>query len=238
MASRSTPIKDIEFRYNLKIYFSFIKKYKAMFIAIIFIIFIMESLHLVEKLLFKLIIDKGTEFTASTITKQAFTQSLITIATYFITITIILIALYWIRPHLLNRLNSRVITDLKRRFFKHILDLDHNFHTTHKTGSLISRLTRGASAVERMTDVIAFNFLPLITQLIIVAITIAYFDTTAVIIILGITVTLLLYSFKIQRLQEESSIIANKKRRHRKRKHGRLLHKHRLNKILRKRKHH
>ena len=97
------------------------------------------------------------------------------------------------------------------RFFNHIIYLDHNFHTTHKTGSLISRLTRGASAVERMTDIIAFNFMPLIIQLIIVSTTIAFFDTTAVIIILGITLALLSYSFIIQRFQEKSSIVANKK---------------------------
>jgi ATP-binding cassette subfamily B protein len=211
MAARSTPIKDIEFKYNLGIYLSFIKKYKLMFFSIIFVIFLMESLHLTEKLLFKLIIDRGTEFTALTITKEAFIQSLITIATYFIIITAFLIIFYWMRPHLLNRLNSKVINDLKKRFFNHIIYLDHNFHTTHKTGSLISRLTRGASAVERMTDIIAFNFMPLIIQLIIVSTTIAFFDTTAVIIILGITLALLSYSFIIQRFQEKSSIVANKK---------------------------
>ncbi len=211
MATRSTPIKDIEFKYNLGIYLSFIKKYKLMFFSIIFVIFLMESLHLTEKLLFKLIIDRGTEFTALTITKEAFIQSLITIATYFIIITAFLIIFYWMRPHLLNRLNSKVINDLKKRFFNHIIYLDHNFHTTHKTGSLISRLTRGASAVERMTDIIAFNFMPLIIQLIIVSTTIAFFDTTAVIIILGITLALLSYSFIIQRFQEKSSIVANKK---------------------------
>ena len=211
MASRSTPIKDIEFKYNLSIYFSFIKKYKVMFIAIILIVFFMESLHLTEKLLFKLIIDKGTEFTAGTLSKSAFIQSLTTIAFYFILITLILIIFYWMRPHLLNRLNSKVITDLKRRFFKHILDLDHNFHTTHKTGSLISRLTRGSGAIERMTDIITFNFLPLVVQIIIVTIAISFFDLTAVAIIIGITFILLVYSFIIQRLQESSSIIANQK---------------------------
>ncbi len=210
MASRLTPIKDIEFRYNLGIYFSFIKKYKEMFVALILVIFVMESLHLTEKLLFKLVIDRGTEFTANTISKTVFIQSLVTIALYFLLITLVLVIFYWIRPHLLNRLNTKVITDLKRRFFKHILDLDHNFHTTHKTGSLISRLIRGAGAIERMTDIIVFNFLPLVVQIIIVSIAISFFDLTAVLIIIGITFTLLIYSIIIQRLQEESSIIANK----------------------------
>lgn len=211
MAARSTPIKDIEFKYNFKIYFSFIKKYKAMFIAIIFIVFLLESLRLSEKFLFKLIIDRGTEFIADTLPKEAFIQSLITIAIYFVSITSALIILSWMRPHLLNRLNGKALTDMKTKFFKHILELDHNFHTTHKTGSLISRLVRGSSAIERMTDVIAFNFLPLIVQFTIVSITIAYFNATASIIIIGTITTLVIYSFYIQRLQEKSSIIANQK---------------------------
>jgi len=185
------------------------KKYKWMMIIGIFVIFMLESLHLVEKLLFKIIIDRGTEFTANTITKVALIESLIQIATYFIITTIILLILYWFRPHIMNRLNNHVIADMKRSYFKHILELDHNFHTTHKTGSMISKLAKGSGAMERMTDLVAFNIIPLIVQLIIISVTISYFDVTSVIIILGITITMIAYSFIIQKLQEESSLKAN-----------------------------
>jgi len=170
----------------------------------------MESMHLVEKILFKLIIDNGTKFVANTITSEAFISTLITIFITFLSITGVLIVFYFLRPHLLNRLNGKVITDMKQKFFHHILDLDHNFHTTHKTGSLISRLVRGAGAMERMTDIVAFNFIPLIVQLIIVSITLSFFDITSVIIILLTTTALIIYSYTIQRLQEKSSIVANK----------------------------
>jgi ATP-binding cassette subfamily B protein len=209
MAARSVSTKDIDFKHNLSIYFSFMKKYKLMIFITLFVIFIVESLHLVEKFLFKLVIDRGTEFTTNTLSKSEFTDALVQIAIFFIIITILLIIFLWSRPHLLNRLNSRVIADMQRSFFKHILNLDHNFHTTHKTGSLISKLSRGTSAMERMTDLIAFNIIPLFIQLIIVSITISYFDTTSVLVILGITVILVAYSYFIQRLQEESSLIAN-----------------------------
>jgi len=74
---------------------------------------------------------------------------------------------------------------------------------------MISKLAKGSGAMERMTDLIAFNIIPLIVQLIIISITIAYFDITSVIIILSITGVLIAYSFAIQKLQEESSLIAN-----------------------------
>ena len=210
MASRLTPIRDIEFKYNLSIYFSFLKKYRWMFALIVFLIFVMEILHLLEKYLFKLVIDNGTEFSAGVLSESVFVESLIMIAVYFVILTLVFVFLYFMRPHLLNRLNTRIVTDMKRKFFKHILDLDHNFHTAHKTGSLISRLVRGASAMERMSDILAFNFLPLIIQLVVVSITIAYFDVAAVMILLGVSFSLGVYSFYIQRLQEESSISANK----------------------------
>jgi len=209
MAARSIAIKDIEFKRNLSIYFSFMKKYKLLMIVAIIIIFIVESLHLVEKFLFKLIIDRGTEFNSNVISQQEFINTLFQIGTFFITTTLVLIIFYWFRPHLMNRLNARVITDMKRKYFNHILNLDHNFHTTHKTGSMISKLAKGAGSIERMTDIIAFNLIPLIIQLLIISLAIIYFDITSVIIILSITALMIIFSFTIQRLQEDSSIVAN-----------------------------
>ena len=55
-------------------------------------------------------------------------------------------------------------TGIKQKFFNHLVDLDHSFHITHKTGSLISRLTRGRGATERLTDVITFNIEPMINK--------------------------------------------------------------------------
>jgi len=73
-------------------------------------------------------------------------------------------------------MESGMIVDLKRRFFNHIIELDYSFHTTHKTGSLISRLTRGGGAMERMTDVIIFNIAPMIFSLAVVTASLIYFD--------------------------------------------------------------
>ena len=209
MAARSVAMKNLEFKRNLSIYFSFVKNYKLIAISLLIVILLVEIMFLIEKYLFKLLIDRGTEFTADILTRAAFIDSIITLALIFLSITLFGLILYWFRPTLINKLEVNIIADMKRKFFGHILELDHNFHTTHRTGSLISRLTRGSSAMERMTDILAFNLFPLIVQIIAISFTMAYFDYSVLAIMLGTTALHVSYSFYIQRLQENSSIIAN-----------------------------
>jgi len=54
--------KKINTKYNLSVYWSFLKKYKAQTIFTLFITFIISLIYVVEKFLFKVIIDNGTEF--------------------------------------------------------------------------------------------------------------------------------------------------------------------------------
>ena len=96
--------------------------------------------------------------------------------------------------------------DLKNKYFGHILGLDHKFHTSHKTGSLISRLIRGSSAMERMTDVIAFNFTPLIIQLTLVAASLIYFSVASAVTVAVVAVSFILFSYVIQRMQQSSRL--------------------------------
>ena len=79
-------------------------------------------------------------FNTGLISKEAFVGILIIIAWVFIGASIIASINTWLRIHFLNRLENNIIADMKRKFFNHILDLDHNFHTSHKTGSMISRI--------------------------------------------------------------------------------------------------
>tara|TARA_Y100000310_G_C20636634_1_gene791534 strand:+ start:49 stop:1836 length:1788 start_codon:yes stop_codon:yes gene_type:complete len=204
------PSSEIEFKYNLGIYFRFLKRYKLLLVSTLAVILLLETAFLFEKYLFKVIIDRGTEFSSALITRAAFIETLTTIALVFLVLVSVNIVLFWSRPSLVNRIEVKIIADMKRKFFNHILDLDHSFHTTHKTGSLISRLTRGSSAMERMTDILFYNFTALILQLIVITITIAYFDLSALFVMVGTTLVHVSYSFFIQRLQEPSSIKANK----------------------------
>ena len=199
---------DIDFKYNFKLYFSFIKKYKLLLFFVIFLVFLSEIKHVADKFLFKIVIDNGANFVGGSITKTIFINSLMVILFIYVSLSLTHLFTYWLRIHLMNRLEAKSIANMKRKFFNHILNLDHDFHTSHKTGSMISRLLRGAGAMERMTDIIVFNFSALILQATIAFITILYFDVASAITIVVIITSFVFYSLFIQRLQEKSSLMA------------------------------
>jgi len=202
--------KKIDLKYNLSVYFSFLKKYKWLFFLLLFIVLLTEMSHIIDKFLFKIVIDKGTEFASGELLRNAFIQILMIVAVVFISLTVFKFLIHWIQIHLNNRLSANLIIDLKQRFFNHIITLSHNFHTTHKTGSLISRLVRGAGAVERMTDVLVFNIAPLIFSLIVVGSSLIYFSWVPAIVLFAVVTVFITYSLLIQVRQQRMNVVANK----------------------------
>ena len=198
--------REIDFKYNLNLYWSFLKKYKLLTFGIILVILMTESIRLVSPFLFKVIIDNGTEFSAGTLAAGSFIAILIIVATVFAIKAIFQSILIWFKLHGINTLDVWLMADIKRKFFNHLIHLDHNFHTTNKTGSLISRLVRSGGAVERLTDVILFNFAPLILQVVVVFASLLYFSLIPAIVIVVTMVLFIGYSFLMQRLQEGASI--------------------------------
>ncbi len=200
---------SLHVRYNLGIYWTLLKKYWVVFTLLFFSILIVEAAQTVDKLLFRVLIDRSTEFVANTLTAQVFLNILVAIALGYAGILALRIVARWCESHFLNTLEVKMIRDLKVRFFNHILHLSHGFHTSHKTGSLISRLVRGGSAVERMTDVLAFNAAPLLFQLVVVGLSLSFFDRTSMLVVF---VTVLLFigvSYVVQRIQQPFNIRAN-----------------------------
>lgn len=208
MAKNKKFKEDIDYKYNLGIYFSLLKKYKIYFITVLIIITIVEGFTVLEKFLFKELVDRGTEFAAGTITTPTFVNILTILAIIFGSMVLGRVIFDWLKLHMVNHLETNLIRDLKRKFFNHILTLSHEFHTTHKTGSLISRLIRGGGAVERLTDVFVFNFAPLIFQLVILGVSLIYLDITSALIILIITISFISYSYYINYIQRESLVTA------------------------------
>jgi ATP-binding cassette, subfamily B, heavy metal transporter len=198
--------KRIDFKYNIKEYLGFLKQQKKIFILVLLLILVIEGLRIISQFLFKILIDNGTEFSTGAITSAAFTEILLIIAAVYISKTLIVSILVFFRLHTINRLDSSLMFNLKKKYFDHLVHLDYSFHTSHKTGSLISRLIRSGGAVERMTDVILFNFAPLLLQLTIVAISLAYFSGISMVIILITMVVFIGYSFIIQRKQEAANV--------------------------------
>jgi ATP-binding cassette subfamily B protein len=198
--------KKISFRYNLSVYWSLLRKYKKLLFSLLFVIFLVETLFVADKFLFKIIIDDGTEFLAGNIAHEIFLQTLIIIAIVFALVVFTRTILKWMYIHLMNNLDGNTMHDIKQRFFNHIVGLHHGFHTTHKTGSLISRLGRGSSAMESMTDTITSDFAPLFFQLVVVGFSLLLFDKISALILLLTAIAFISYSFLLQQVQQESKL--------------------------------
>jgi len=192
-------MKDqIHMKYNLSVYWSFLRKYKLESLILMFFALLVAATYIIEKFLFKVLIDDGTRFAAGELTKSSFMNILTILVIIFFTSLIIRAILNYVNLHLLFNISAKMMRDLKQRFFNHIIGLSHNFHTTHKTGSLISKLLKGGGAIDRMNDVIVFNTLPLIFQLILVSASLMYFDLMPAVIILITCVLFIGFSIYLQ----------------------------------------
>lgn len=200
---------ELDVKYILKTYWSFLKKEKPLLIGVILAVSLVTSLSFAGRYLFKKTIDGGELFAKNQISSLTFIDSLIIIGILWILVLCLNALFRWIRIHLLNKLETKTMFNLKRRYYNHILELSHGFHTTHKTGSLIARISRGSNAMERMTDFITFQTLPLIFELIISGITLVAIDKKIGLIVVATGIIFVTYSWKLQKIQREKTIIAN-----------------------------
>ena len=209
LSSRRKKNEKISFNYNFSTYFSFIRKYKFHALFLIFMVLIVETINISERYLLKLVIDKATSLSLGEITQGVFLTSCLIIAFVFGIMMIVKVLGKWINIHIVNRLEANSIFDLKQRYFNHILNLSHSFHTSHKTGSLIARLTRGGRAMEKVTDIFIFQFFPLLFQFSVAAISLVLLDLSSAIVLIVIIIVFLAYSFYSQQIQQNANLRAN-----------------------------
>ncbi len=203
--------RNIDFKYNLSLYWDFLKEYKLIAFGLLLLILLMQVISLADKLLLKIIIDKGAEFTANTLSSNEFIQILFVVLGAFIVLSFVTMVFDFLKLHYTFRLNAGMVVDLRRKFFNHILHLDYNFHTTHKTGALISRLGRGGGAIERLTDFLIFQAIPFLLQVVVALISVIYFSWVSAIVIIITMLLFILYSFVILRFQGKANLITNNK---------------------------
>ena len=195
----------IDFKYNLTVYLGFLKKYKWTALFLVFLVFILNSLELAFNYAFKLIIDAGTQYTQHQTTPDALAHSLPPIFALFLGIPAARALGRWVHLRFTNQLETNLITDIKRYYFNHLLELSHGFHTSHKTGSLISRLSRSSGAAETMTDVIIFMILPLFFQMILVSAAIFHFTLPVGLVVFATTAAYIAFSFFLNEKQRRSN---------------------------------
>jgi ATP-binding cassette subfamily B protein len=201
--------EEIDLRYNLKVYFRFLKKYKGATIFLIFLAFVIGSLDLVFNYAFKLIVDHATQFIAKQTPQESFHQFLWVIFSVLLGITAVRAGGRWLYLRNINLLETELIRDVKQFYFNHLLTLSHGFHSSHKTGSLISRLSRGSGAVEAMTDVIIFQYVPLIFQIGLVGSSIIFFSLPVGLVVFATSIAYIGYSVYMNEKQKRSNALYN-----------------------------
>ncbi|NPE26762.1 ABC transporter ATP-binding protein [Methanococcoides sp. SA1] len=201
--------KKIDWRYNLSEYWDAMRNWKGLALALLISILTIEVTGIIPNFLFKEIVDKGTLFATGDFGLEEFKILLLAIVGIYVLFNLVNVAGLWFRNRFGTKLELRMMTYLKMKYFNHIVKLDQSFHSTHKTGSLISRMNRGIASVERITDIIMYGFLGPFFQLVIVGLSIAYFDTYAAAAILGIIGCFVLFSILYQRRQTPLKVVSN-----------------------------
>jgi ATP-binding cassette subfamily B protein len=209
MANRNKKERKIDFKYNLKEYWSILSRHRVVFISLLFLALMIEALKIVPNFLFKELVDKGEQFSSELILRVEFTEIILLLGGIFLGAIILGAIGRWIISHFLVKLDTSMSLELKEKYFNHILRLSHNFHTTHKTGSLISRLGRGAHSIDGMNDVLIFQILPLVFNLVLVGISIAYFSISSFITILITMSVFITYSVILQKIQQKHRLQFN-----------------------------
>ncbi len=199
----------IDFIANLKNYFELARPYWAYFLVIALFV-LLASLSIVgEKYLFKIILDNGASFVSGTLEKNALIQILLGVVVAYAIVVAVKGVSNWARYYFLNRLDGRLILDLKKKYFDYLVRLSHKFHTTNRTGTLIARMTRGARSIEGITDFIVFSSIPLVIQLSVVFVALLYFDVFSAITIIVIMFVFILFVLFVTQKQQKPKIESN-----------------------------
>lgn len=194
---------------TLRKFFQMLKPYRWLLLAALLTVLIVESITIVERYLLKVLVDNGTAFSSGSITRQVFMGILAGIAIAFLASQLVKATMRFCRWTAVDRLEANVMTDVKRKYFMHVVHLPHKFHTTHKTGSLISRITRGARALESMMDVIVINMAPIVMQLTVAVVALVTLSLSAAIVIFVTVLVFVLFGMYRQQKQLPDSLRFN-----------------------------
>jgi ATP-binding cassette, subfamily B, heavy metal transporter len=201
--------ENIDLKYNLRVLWSFLKKYRSTFFWVILIIFAIEINSFIDNFVFKYLIDQAALFTKEQITAALFGKIIVYTVLFFLGIKLIGAYLWYLNINVVNKLESRLMNDIEKKSFWHIITLSYRFHINKKTGSIISQFTRGVNKVESFADAFIFNFVPVIFRMILSVSVIFYFDAVTAICLMVMTLLFVIAGVYITNKQKLPQNIAN-----------------------------
>lgn len=203
--------REVDLKYNFKVFWNFLSKYKWTFYFLIFIILVSEAVSFLTNFIFKYLVDQATLFSNAQIIVSQFSKVIIYSLIAYLIIEIIGALIWYLVLQLVNRLEANLMNDIENKSFWHVITLSYRFHLNRKTGSLISQFTRGVSKVESLSDAIIFNFMPTLFRIILSIGVIFYFDLITSLSLLVMIILFVGISIYLTYLQEEPQDFANDK---------------------------
>ena len=74
MSANLKSYEEMDLKYNLKVLWSFLKKYKAIFFGIIILLFLSEIVSFFDNFVFKYLVDKATLFSKDQLAAELFSK--------------------------------------------------------------------------------------------------------------------------------------------------------------------
>ncbi|MAG40114.1 hypothetical protein CMI41_04050 [Candidatus Pacearchaeota archaeon] len=202
--------RKVNYRYVLSEYWKFARKHKFKLFLALFLVVVFQGLALVDKFIFKVIIDRGTEYSSGIIALDIFLETLLVLFVIYVSLELLRIVTDVVRIHFQGKMVARIVEDIKNTYFNHILDLDHEFHTTHKTGSLISRINRCSNAVDNFSGSLTHEVAPFIVQILILSGVFAYFSWVQSLVLFGFSIIYLINTIIVTKRYQKYRISFNR----------------------------
>ncbi len=202
--------KKIHFKENLKLYYEIAKNYKWLFIGIFALSLVTVTSRLIQNILYKIIVDNGEIFSKGVLALEQFSKILFIISIIFSLILMSRTFASWVLVRLINKFSLNVMYDIKRKFFSHIINLHHGFHTSNKTGSLISKLNRGTRAVSGISDFIFYSVFYTLFEFLFFTSALFYFDLYSGVIVVFCIGSFFIISLYIIKIQQPAQIESNR----------------------------
>ncbi len=191
------------------LYWRFAKEHKTrIFFILVFAAFI-ELFTLGEKYVFKFVIDDAADFLAENISLSEFYSAVLFTLVIFTIVILVRFFCIWVKIHISNIFTAQLKQKLKVVFYNHILGLSYDFHTTHKSGMLITRLNRGERAIEGITESLFDSTLPMLFQILFVVGAVFVLHWSLSLIMIISIIILLTINFFLQKKQLPKRIEAN-----------------------------
>jgi len=202
-------IQEIDLKYNVKVLWSFLRKYKFWAYGLILITLCIEIIVFFDNFIFKFLIDKSTSFSSGDISAVLFSKIiLITVLVYF-AIHFFESVFWFAKIRFINILDANVMSDVEKKSFWHIMNLSYKYHSNKRTGSIISQFTRGVNKVESFIDSFVFQFFPVFFRLFLSISIILYFDFKTAIALITMTIMYIVVGITLTNIQKVPQAVAN-----------------------------